>query len=40
MGSFGISQALICIGGAIVIIATIYMAVSRKKRYDDEDITD
>ncbi|MFI5158012.1 MAG: hypothetical protein ACHQF4_04055 [Sphingobacteriales bacterium] len=40
MGSFGISEILICVGGAIIIVVTIYMAISRKKRYDDEDITD
>ncbi|WP_461451328.1 hypothetical protein [Mucilaginibacter sp.] len=40
MGSFGISQALIYIGGIIFILATVYMAINRKKKYDDEDITD
>jgi hypothetical protein len=41
MGSlFGISEILIYIGGTIIIVVTIYMAISRKKKYDDEDITD
>ncbi|WP_255480431.1 hypothetical protein HDF19_21240 [Mucilaginibacter sp. E4BP6] len=40
MGSFGTSEILIYIGGIIVIVVTIYMAISRKKKYDDEDITD
>jgi hypothetical protein len=40
MGSFGISQALIYIGGTIIILVTVYMAINRKKKYDDEDITD
>jgi hypothetical protein len=41
MGSFfGISEILIYVGGTIFIVATIYMAINRKKKYDDEDITD
>jgi len=40
MGSFGISQALIYIGATIIILVTVYMAINRKKQYDDEDITD
>jgi hypothetical protein len=38
--SRGISEMLIYIGAIIFILATIYMAVSRKKKFDDEDITD
>jgi len=40
MRSFGTSEILIYIGGTIVMVVTIYMAISRRKRYDDEDITD
>jgi len=39
-GFFGISQILIYGGGIIIIVVTIFMALGRKKRYDDEDITD
>jgi len=39
-GFFGISQILIYAGGIIVIVVTILMAMKRKKRFDDEDITD
>ena len=40
MGSFGTSEILIYIGGTIIMVITIYMAISRRKKYDDEDITD
>ncbi|MHB8208106.1 hypothetical protein [Mucilaginibacter sp.] len=40
MGSFGTSEILIYVGGTIVMMVTIYMAISRRKRDDDEDITD
>jgi len=40
MGSFGTSEILIYIGGTIIMVVTIYMAISRRKKYDDEDIMD
>jgi hypothetical protein len=40
MGSFGTSEILIYIGGTVIMVITIYMAISRRKKYDDEDITD
>jgi len=36
----GISETMIYIGAIIFIMATVYMAINRKKTYDDEDITD
>jgi hypothetical protein len=40
MGSFGTSEILIYIGGTVIMVITIYMAISRRKKFDDEDITD